>query len=197
MNQHAKTALDAIQALRFAATRGDADAVAALVEIGTRAAGHLAALASHPEGYPGRIAADTVAATSERWPVIMDSVREIREGFILPASLGSALPFRTDNSRARNFDPRTRTGFTLSVMRDMDTAGLEPITPDNLEEWLDRAMRHVESDCGGRFEDFPWPDKLRADAKIRQYENAGIEAASRHVVREWLKYGFKQLALTD
>lgn len=190
MNEHLENALAAIQALRYAATRGDTDAAAGLVKIGLSAAGHISALTSHPDGYPGRVAIDTVAAQSELWPVTVGAMKEWRTPRI-PASLGTSLPVRIEGRR--NLDYCTRTGFTVSIMRDMDKRSLPQLSSENVAEWVDAAMAHLESDCQGNFEGFPWPDGIKEDAEGRRDENANMEKALRYIVKEWLKYGFKQL----
>ncbi len=127
MNPYTETALAAVRSLRYAATRGDAEAVAGLVAIGNTAAGHLAALASHPEGYPGRIATDTVAATAESWPVACPAIEELRLSNIstIPQSLGSGLPFRIKKGRTK---PRGfgggRSGFAKDAFDDIELVRL-------------------------------------------------------------------------
>lgn len=194
--EHLAAASGAINALRYAATRGDEKAVAALVNIGNRAAGHLNTLAHHPEGSAGRLAADSVAAKSWGWPVVMDAIREARKPFI-PSNLGAELPIRTDNKRARNFDYRTRTGFSLSVLQDMNSDELPPLSPDNLKTWIEAALDHLGEDCGGDFAGFPWPDSLIEDAEVRSSGDAQAQEkqqAFRSECRAWLTYGFGQLA---
>lgn len=198
MNPAERTAeaLTLIQALRAAATQGDASAAAGLAKIGNAAAGHLHALARHPEGYPGKAAADAAAADAENWPVSIPAIRELRDSS-LPPSLGRNLAIRLDGKRARNFDYRTRTGFAFSVFRDMDKRGLPPLEAGNLSALVDAAMAHLEDDCQGDFAGFPWPDELAADADVRNSadgQGQDRENAFRSTCRAWLKYGLAKLA---
>lgn len=189
-------AITAINALRYAATRGDTSAALGLAAIGNAAAGHLNAIASHPEGYAGRDAAETAAADCDRWPVSINAIRELRR-YDLPPTLGNNLPVRTDNKRARNFNYLTRTGFSLSVLQDMNRDGLPPLSPDNLTTWIEAALDHLAEDCGGDFADFPWPRNLTEDAKARNSGDAQAQEeqkAYRSECRAWLTYGFGQLA---
>jgi hypothetical protein len=128
MSTHTEAALGAIRSLRYAATRGDAEAVAALVTIGNSAAGHLAALASHPEGYPGRIAADTVAGRAESWPVSCPAIEELRLSNIstIPQSLGSNLPFRVKKGKTkpRGFGGGSQNDFAMTAFDDIERVRL-------------------------------------------------------------------------
>lgn len=192
MKDHLAVALSAIQALRSAATRGDAEAAAGLVKVGLSAARHVNALATHPEGYPGRVAIDSVASESDWWPVQVGAMKEWRTPDI-PELLGINLGVKIKGRR--DLDYRTRTGFTLSIMSEMDATRLPSLSADNVSKWVDAAMAHLEINCQGSFESFPWPGKIKADADTRLGENKDMETALRHVIREsWLKYGFKQLA---
>jgi hypothetical protein len=194
MSDHLTNANGAINALRFAALRGNAEAAAELVQIALYATGHVNSLADFPEDHPARTAMDKVVAKSSWWPVQVGAMKEWREPTI-PASLGINLPVRIDGRR--NLDYRTRTGFALDAMlqiSDIIKRDLPPLTADSVTAWIAAAMTQMEDDCQGCFESMPWPQKIMEDADARRDENANMESALRYVVREWIKYGLTQLA---
>jgi hypothetical protein len=190
MSEQLQKALAAVQALRSAAIRGDKEAAADLVKIALRSIGHIDSLKSHPEGYPGRTAIDAVATQSESWPVTVRAMKE-QQAPRIPELLGAALHVRTNGRR--NLDYRKRTGFAKSTLDDMSKRDLPPFNAPNIQVYVDAAMVHLEADCLGDFETYPWPAAIKADADARLGENASMQAALRYVIREWLKYGFSQL----
>ena len=193
MSEQLQTALVAIQAIRSAAIRGDQEAAADLVKIALRSIGHIDSLQSHPEGYPGRTAIDAVATQSESWPVTVGAMKE-QQAPRIPELLGAALHVRTNGRR--NLDYRRRTGFAKSTLDDMNKRDLPLFSASNIKVYIDAAMVHLEGDCSGCFETYPWPAAIKADAVARLGENANMESALGYVIREWLKYGFSQLVKT-
>jgi hypothetical protein len=120
----AAAALAAVQSLRMAAARGDAEAAEHLLNIGNRSAGHLQALATHPKGKPGRTAIDTVAARANAWPVACPAIEEMRLSNIpsIPKSLGSALPFRASKGKTklRVFSGDSQNDFAMTAFEEID-----------------------------------------------------------------------------
>ncbi len=122
--EHHAAAAAAVQYLKLSAARGDAEAAAFLLRIGNQAANHLKALSMRPEGTPGRVAIDAVAARAESWPVACPAIDELRLTNIptIPKSLGKDLPFRAKKgkTKTRDFSGGSVTDFAMTAFEDID-----------------------------------------------------------------------------
>ncbi len=191
---HIAAALDSIQALRAATVNGDPDAASGLLEIASRAAGHLAALSSHPAGKPSRNLMDEIAAKADHWPVNVPAVEDGRERIIadaLPDTLGAGLPVRVKYKgagRPRDRDYRSRTGFTESVIVELRHEGIYPAS-NNRADVEAACMEWLERDCSGQWEDFPWPQQVIAEAKKENHRGNPV----RKVISKWIQDGVKSL----
>ena len=166
-NDHQKTADQAIHALERLAETGDIEAVAAIREIGLRAAAALVNLTMHA-GTPrlppslaeaGRNARQ-IAKESRAWPVAYHSIKEIRtedfgrvESLEVGGDLGVA---RTGKNRGMRYTQQT--GFALGFHRKLEGIRRNPEghrhpaeTHPELAEFLTpaqnyRTWRHLAAD---------------------------------------------------
>jgi len=193
-SEHVTAALDSIQALRIAAVNGDSAAVAGLLEIANRSAGHLAAMSHHPEGKASRSLIDEISSKADHWPVRVPAVEDGRGRVIsddLPATFGKRLPYRTryrGTGKPRDFDYRSRTGFTASVIAELRKEGTYP--QSNTAAEIEAAcMSWIERDCGGQWDIFPWPEQITSEAKREAHRANPV----RKVISKWIADGVKSL----
>jgi hypothetical protein len=128
-NDHQKTADQAIHALERLAETGDIEAVAAIRDIGLRAAAALENLTTHTEtpGLPPSLAeagrtARQLAKESRAWPVAYHSIKEIRTedfGRVEILEVGGDLGVaRTGKNRGMRYTQQT--GFALEFHRKLE-----------------------------------------------------------------------------
>ena len=192
-------AMNAIQALRSLAVHGDEAeaerAAVALLRVSSRAAGHVQALARHPENRPAPKALKQAAAHVESWPVIVPRIEEQRAESAqsqLPKSFGEAAPIRIQanrKGRPRDFNPESRTGFTSGIIDDLINDGEFPLGGD-MDDIAIACRDKIASDCQGDWEAFPWPSKLLEDAESESHRANPIK----HVAERWIEAGLKSLA---
>jgi hypothetical protein len=208
-----------LSTLQYLAQSGDFAAVEAIVKTGNHAALmlHYIFACCHPLQRIHR-AATAVCEHSERWPVSIPAITEIREAAIsetLPENLGSALAIspKPKGRKGRSLTKPGETRLALDVHEMLEARRmkrqcfafgepwesmaikLKPLTRDTAPSWVNVGLVLVASDYE-RKDDLKFlrtRELISAVKRCETRDTLSFKSAFTKTCKQWLKTGFRQL----
>ena len=95
---------------------------------------------------------------------------------------------------AENFTDELRAESLAKFGNVFDLAkSMPPLSKESLSGWVDIAMAWADAACAGRWESYPWPEKIRNRAATNTSKYAVANRGHQTIVREWIQGGLATL----
>jgi|GEM_PF-3383433 len=103
-----------------------------------------------------------------------------------------------DDAFLNGWRPEDFTGWILESQREMlsvteKAMALPILTIESLPQWIALGMEWADAICIGRWEEYPWPQKILDRAKTKTSQFAKSPRGCKTVVKGWISDGLKSM----